>query len=118
MVKQDKDSGVAAESNHKLELRNWGLRNREGLRGSQKIEKSEHLKRNVDFLSLSGGIIAGSDMAVPGHSLALAGTATSFRGTSNGVSGNGAAGKPEIGNGMDDRRCWLSLHEILESMFQ
>ena len=39
-------------------------------------------------------------------------------GTSNGVSGNGAARKPEIGNAMDDRRCWLSLHEILKSMFQ
>ena len=50
----DSDSGT--KTKHNLELRNWGLRNREGLRGSKKTKKFEPLKKHVDFLSLSGGV--------------------------------------------------------------
>ena len=52
-----KELDLVAKSKHKLKLRNWGLRSREGLRGSKHIKKFEPLKKNVDFLSLSGGVM-------------------------------------------------------------
>ena len=40
-----RDSDMGAKSNQKLELRNWGLRNHEGLRGAKEIKKYEPLKK-------------------------------------------------------------------------
>ena len=50
------DSDLGTETKHKLELRNWALRNHEGLRGSEQNKKIEPLNKKWDFLSLSGGV--------------------------------------------------------------